>query len=127
MVDLENGLWRTINTVLAAHHLSFSREQTLEQYAVLEAEASVYRPYRTILKTVLPGFGVRLGFTPTTDQRHRFSDSFGDWPWFEDSAAALRSLQSKYKLAIVSNVDDDLFAGTVEQPGIRFDWVVTAW
>ncbi len=33
---------------------------------------------------------------------------------------------SRYRLAIVSNVDDDLFAGSAERLGVDFDEVVTA-
>lgn len=128
IVDWETGLWHAISPVLAAHHLTLTQEQTLEQYAQLEAraEAGAYRPYRIVLKAVLEGFGVRFGFTPTAEQLDRFSASVGAWPPFSDSADALRTLQTRYKLAIVSNVDDDLFAGTAEQLGVPFDWVITA-
>jgi hypothetical protein len=39
---------------------------------------------------------------------------------------ALCKLQDHFRLAIVSNVDDDLFAGTQPQPGVNFDQVITA-
>ena len=35
-------------------------------------------------------------------------------------------MQARYRLGIISNVDDDLFAGTADLLGIDFDWVVTA-
>lgn len=128
IIDWETGLWRAINPILAAHHVNLTQEQTLERYAELEAraEAGAYRPYRAILKTVLDGFGARFGFTPTAEQRDRFSASVGLWPPFPDAAAALHTLQRKYRLAIVSNVDDDLFAGTAAQLGVLFEWVITA-
>ena len=39
---------------------------------------------------------------------------------------ALRALQSRFKLAVISNVDDDLFAGTAKTLDVDFDAVVTA-
>jgi 2-haloacid dehalogenase len=39
---------------------------------------------------------------------------------------ALRQLKSRFRLAILSNVDDDLFAGTRSQLGVDFDAVITA-
>jgi 2-haloacid dehalogenase len=39
---------------------------------------------------------------------------------------ALRQLRSRFRLAIVSNVDDDLFAATRPQLGVEFDQIVTA-
>ena len=38
----------------------------------------------------------------------------------------MRALHSRYRLAIVSNVDDDLFAATALRLGVAFDWIVTA-
>ena len=40
--------------------------------------------------------------------------------------AALRELNSRYRLAIVSNVDDDLFAATLPKLGVEFDQIITA-
>src|SRR5262249_52355411 len=49
-----------------------------------------------------------------------------DWPAFSDSALALQALHTKYKLAIISNIDDDLFAMSAPRLGIQFDWLITA-
>jgi len=70
--------------------------------------------------------GERLGFTPTTDEKDSFAASVADWPAFDDTTAALRRLKTKYRLAIVSNIDDDLFERSAEKLGVEFDWVVTA-
>jgi 2-haloacid dehalogenase len=39
---------------------------------------------------------------------------------------ALERLQSKFKLAVISNVDDDLFASTAPKLKVKFDHVITA-
>jgi len=49
-----------------------------------------------------------------------------DWPAFPDSAAALQALHKKFRLAIVSNIDDDLFAHSAQRLQVRFDWIITA-
>jgi 2-haloacid dehalogenase len=38
----------------------------------------------------------------------------------------LQRLKTKYQLAIISNTDDDLFAGTARKLAIDFDHVITA-
>jgi 2-haloacid dehalogenase len=38
----------------------------------------------------------------------------------------LRALKSRYRLAVISNVDDDLFASTAPKLGVAFDHVITA-
>jgi 2-haloacid dehalogenase len=39
---------------------------------------------------------------------------------------ALKRLKSKYKLAIISNIDDDLFAHSERHLQVPFDFVITA-
>jgi len=56
----------------------------------------------------------------------RFAGSVVDWPAFPDSVHSLHALSSRYRLAIVSNVDDDLFAGSAARLGVTFDEIVTA-
>jgi 2-haloacid dehalogenase len=48
------------------------------------------------------------------------------WPAFPDSSPALQALQEKYKLAIISNIDDDLFTFSARKLQVQFDWVITA-
>jgi 2-haloacid dehalogenase len=40
--------------------------------------------------------------------------------------AALRELHKRYKLVVISNIDDDLFAETRKHLGVEFDGVITA-
>ena len=53
-------------------------------------------------------------------------DTLPEWPIFPDVTAALNKLKARYKLAVISNVDDDLFAKTAEALNVEFDAVVTA-
>jgi 2-haloacid dehalogenase len=49
-----------------------------------------------------------------------------DWPAFPDSAAALERLAGRFRLGVVTNCDDDLFAASNAKLAVEFDWVVTA-
>src|SRR4029079_8998467 len=48
------------------------------------------------------------------------------WPAFPDSAAALAGLHERFKLGVITNCDDDLFAASQQRLDIECDWVVTA-
>jgi 2-haloacid dehalogenase len=50
----------------------------------------------------------------------------GDWPAFADSADALARLHERFRLGVITNCDDDLFARSNERLGVTFDWVITA-
>ncbi|MCI4355030.1 MAG: HAD hydrolase-like protein [Thermoplasmata archaeon] len=52
--------------------------------------------------------------------------SVADWPAFRDSAAALARLKTRFRLGVLTNCDDDLFAASNRRLGVAFDWIVTA-
>jgi 2-haloacid dehalogenase len=128
LIDWESGIPRALNPLLSAHDIQLSDKDILEIYAKLEteAEAGDFMNYKSILRTVLEGFGRKFGFVPDADELDYFAISVRDWPPFSDSAEALHVLKKRYKLAIISNVDDDLFEFSRKQLQIEFDWIVTA-
>ncbi len=128
LIDWETGLWDALRPVFRRHDVAATRESALERFGSLEAEAEKppYRDYKTVLREVLSGLGRQADFEPSPAEREAFARSVGEWPAFADTAAALRVLHQRYRLAIVSNVDDDLFAATAPRLGETFDWVVTA-
>jgi 2-haloacid dehalogenase len=75
---------------------------------------------------VVRGFGERLGFSPTTAEVRSLPESLANWQPFSDTVEALRKLKSRHQLAVISNVDDDLFAATARKLGVAFDQVITA-
>ena len=70
--------------------------------------------------------GNELGFECTGPELDCLVDTLPNWPVFPDVVDGLRSLKERYKLAVISNVDDDLFAGTAKGLGVGFDAVITA-
>ena len=57
-------------------------------------------------------FGDELRFTPTARRSALAPASLSTWKPWPDTVAALRQLKTRFRLAILSNVDDDLFALT---------------
>jgi 2-haloacid dehalogenase len=128
LIDWESGLWAALSPIFANHGVTVSLDSALELHGELESEAErgVYRDYKAVLRMVLEGLGSRLGFAPTPTELERFALSVKDWPAFPDSPSALRALKTKCKLAIISNIDDDLFAFSAQRLQVPFDWVITA-
>ncbi len=128
LIDWETGILETLRPIFAAHRIDAAPDRVLELYGELESEVErgEYREYKTVLRLVLEGLGARFGFVPTPEELHRFSTSVKDWPPFPDSSPALQALHRKYRLAIISNIDDDLFAFSAERLQVPFDWIITA-
>lgn len=128
LIDWEAGILAGLQPILRQHGVTLDDERLLETYAEFEAaaERGPYQTYRTILAVSLDGIGARFGFTPSAAERAEFAGSVEAWPAFPDSAAALADLQRHFQLAILSNIDDDLFALSNRRLGVTFDYIITA-
>lgn len=128
LIDWETGILAALQPVLRRHQVHIPDDQLLELYARLEsaAEAGPYRAYTEILAMVVDGLGQRLGFSPNSSDVAALATSVGDWPAFPDSADALAALKRHFKLGIISNIDDALFAVSSRKLGVDFDWIITA-
>ena len=128
LIDWETGLVRAFAPVLAAHGVTAADEDVLARYARHEAaaEAGPYLTYREVVARGLDGVAEELGFTPTPAERKAFGAAVADWPAFADSAAALARLATRFRLGVITNCDDDLFAASNAKLGVAFDWIVTA-
>lgn len=128
LVAWEDGIFSALRPILAAHGKRAPDAAILELYGELEAAAErpPFRRYRDVLASVVHGFGERFGFTPSEAEVRSLPDSLKNWLPFPDTIEALRQLKTRYQLAIISNVDDDLFAATQSRLGVTFDQVITA-
>ncbi len=128
LIDWESGLMRYIQPLLESHDAHAVPSFLLDFYGRTEArlQAGAYRPYREILEGVLIALGDRLGLRPSDEALANFPDSVGEWLPFPDTIPALKALGPHFQLAVISNIDDDLFDLTQAQLGINFDHVVTA-
>lgn len=128
LIDWESGILTPIKTILSNHNINIIDQQTLELFAQRESiqEANHYLKYREILKKVVQDFGEKLNFVPTDTELNALAESIQDWQPFSDTVEALKALKKRYKLTILSNIDDDLFADTAKKLEVEFDWIITA-
>ena len=128
LIDWETGIFSALRPILVAHKITVTDFALLQLYSELELEAEQgeFQLYREVLQSVVRGFGERLGFTPSESEVRSLPGSLAHWQPFPDTVAALRQLKRRYQLAIISNVDDDLFAATTPKLEVAFDHVITA-
>lgn len=127
LIDWATGISRALQPILRGHDVRLDDDELFRRYARFERdiESGEYVPYRTVLRRVVRRFGNQYGFTPTNAELERFAGSVGDWPPFDDTNAALGRLDEHFRLAVVSNVDDDLFLETARHLAVDFDEVIT--
>jgi len=129
LIDWETGILRSLESWRRRHHLELTDDGLLELYGTTEIVEEQARPaalYPEILRAVLMTMGQELHVEATSDEAEAFSRSVPDWPVFSDSPDALAYLKRHFKLAILSNVDRESFAGSNRRLGVEFDLIVTA-
>lgn len=128
LVDWETGIGEAFSRQAAAEGLRLDRKRVMEAYLEVEpvVQAGEYRPYREVLRETAIGVAERLGWRLEPGRAGFLAESLPDWPVFPDTRPALRRLAGRFKLAILSNIDADLLAATLDGLGVRFDWTVTA-
>ena len=128
LIDWEAGILGAMHPILDAHGKKIDDGTLLALYAEFEQrfEQSPYRPYREVLESVVRQFGAELGFTPLDEEAQSLPNSLGTWQPWPDTVDSLRRIKTRFRLAIVSNIDDDLFAGTRPKLEVEFDDVITA-
>ncbi len=128
LVDWETGILTALRVVLAAHGAHPDAKSILEDYAEFEAtaEGGDFRGYTSVLHAVVREFGAKYAFIPTPGELEALSRSLPQWKPFEDTVDALNRLKRRYRLAVLSNVDDHLFVHTARQLQVDLDEVVTA-
>jgi 2-haloacid dehalogenase len=128
LIDWESGILPVLRAVLANYGQSLPDAAILELYGEFEAEAESgpYQSYRKVLESVVRAFADRFHFQASSSEIHSLHESVHSWLPFPDTVPALRELQRRYKLTVISNIDDDLFAETRKHLGVEFDGVITA-
>ena len=128
LIDWEAGILAGLRATLEPHGLRPPDDELLERYAAIEAEleAGPYQPYRDVLGRALQGVASGYGIDATPAEIEAFGGSVGAWPAFPDSSAALARLGQRFRLGVLTNCDDDLFAASARRLGVDFEWVVTA-
>ncbi|HYX68708.1 MAG TPA: haloacid dehalogenase type II [Terriglobales bacterium] len=128
LIDWESGMLGALRSLLAAHGKPLDDGAILALYSELEPaiQQESYRPYRQVLEEVVRALGRRLGFAPSEAECRSLPDSLRNWLPFPDTVAALRALQGRFRLGVISNIDDDLFAMTARHLEVPLDLLVTA-
>jgi 2-haloalkanoic acid dehalogenase type II len=129
LIDWESGLRAAFAEAAAADGVALDPVALAAAYAGLEpaVEAESYRSYRDVLAETGRRAAASLGWQLSDEHARRIAEGLPTWPPFPDTNAALERLAGAgYALGILSNVDDDLLAGTLRRLTVPFEILVTA-
>jgi 2-haloacid dehalogenase len=127
LIDVRGGSRAAFARILAdagAEHLDPLDVWDRWEAANIRRYWEPYRPYKTICRDSLAETFTRLGVRGDPSLIRHYFEAYPSFPRFADVDAVLDRLGREHRLALVSNVDDDLLA--VTRLDRRFDLVCTA-
>jgi 2-haloalkanoic acid dehalogenase type II len=130
LIDWETGIraaFKQSLTDLGLGPLEEARVFDLYEQEERRIEAlQPYRSYRTVLSEAASAAARRFGKNVPEKLSGLLAEQLPTWAPFPDTNPALEKLARKYRLGILSNVDNDLLEGTLQHFTVPFDLVVTA-
>jgi 2-haloalkanoic acid dehalogenase type II len=129
LIDWETGIVDALQPWAERSGVAAGRDQLLAAFARHETSRQQENPetrYPDVLELVFADIAHDFGVKPTRADAYAFGESVQHWPAFDDSADALKRLQTRYRLGVISNVDRASFVMSEAKLGVSFDLQVTA-
>lgn len=125
LIDWERGILNALKPWVS----QFGERSVLSGFSAVEPDvehAHPTWPYRDIVSEVYRQMAEEFSVAASKTDAFAFAVSVGTWPPFDDTVAALRRLKQRFRLYILSNVDEVSISGTLAQLETPFDGVYTA-
>lgn len=127
LINWESGILGYLRPLLKSKGLAVTDDEILNLYSEFEPRRQQpYQNYREVLAAVVRDLASHYGVAVDAKEANGLAESVRDWEPFADTVPALEKLKSRYKLAVLSNIDDGLFAFTSPKLGVELEVVVTA-
>jgi 2-haloacid dehalogenase len=128
LIDWEQGILTAVAPLFLRSGVRSAPSDILRSFVAHEAriESLPWRPYREVLQAVLLGMAADFNCAIPSSEASLLGNSLPHWPPFFDTVDGLQRLSKKFRLVILSNTDDALFAETQKRLAVRFDEVITA-
>src|SRR5437868_8904337 len=128
LIDWEGGVWDAFEAEANRDGFTIERDQVVNLFLEVQKEiqAGSYELYAEVLRRTAVRIAKELGWPLERSRSGFLPDSVQRWKPFRETNAQLAKLAKKYKLGLLSNIDDKLLGQTRRQIPIDFDLVVTA-
>lgn len=128
LIDWESGILTALARIREEARLPETDDELLEHFALIESSAQQgdFKPYREILRKVMRNMAGHFQVTLERYGEDTLATSIMYWKPFPDTVEALTFLKERFKLGVISNIDDTLFAHSARHLRVPFDWVITS-
>jgi 2-haloacid dehalogenase len=128
LIDRDTGVYEAFAAEAARDGVELDRAQLLPlvREVAREIEGGSYELYAEVLRRTAIEVAKRLDWDLEPSRSGFLPDSIQRWKPFRETNPQLAKLAKKYKLGLLSNIDDKLLGQTRRHIPFDFDLVVTA-
>ena len=128
LIDWETGIYEAFAKEAARDDFEIDRNVLLPLFHEIsqEIEGGSYELYAEVLRRTAIEIAKRLEWDLEPSRSGFLPDSVQRWKPFKETNIQLQKLAKKYKLGLLSNIDDKLLGQTRRHMPLDFDLVVTA-
>jgi 2-haloacid dehalogenase len=128
LIDWETGIYEAFAKEAARDGVEIDRNVVIPLFHEVsrEIEGGSYELYAEVLRRSAIEIAERIGWNLEPSRSGFLPDSVQRWLPFKETNPVLAKMAKKYKLGLLSNIDDKLLGQTRRHIPIDFDLVVTA-
>src|SRR5271169_3065240 len=128
LIDWETGIYDAFSKEAARDGVEIDRNVLIPMFQEIsrEIEGGSYELYAEVLRRTAIEIAKRMEWPLEPSRSGFLPDSVQRWMPFKETAAQLQKLSKKYKIGLISNIDDKLLGQTRRHIPLDFDLVVTA-
>ncbi|MBA2764095.1 MAG: HAD-IA family hydrolase [Thermoleophilaceae bacterium] len=128
LIDWESGVFEAYEKEAARDGFTVNRDVLIPLFIDIqhEIQGGSYELYAEVLRRTAVRSAKEMGWDLEPSRSGFLPDSVPRWPPFRETNAQMERLRKKYKIGILSNIDDKLLGATRRHFRTDLDLVVTA-
>ena len=119
---------KVLDSIVEARSLEITSDVLLKKWEEMDIlnVQQPYKSYKEIMALSLKQAFEVLRLPYFSEDGEALVHSLESWKPFPDVKSSLDLLRTKFRLGVISNIDNDLFENSLRQLGTAFDFVLTA-
>ena len=128
LIDWETGVYEAFKAEAERDGFTIERDELIPLFYEVQKQiqAGSYELYAEVLRRTAVQIAKRLAWPLEPSRAGFLPDSVQRWKPFKETNTVLAKIAKKYKIGLISNIDDKLLGQTRRHIPLDFDLVVTA-
>ncbi len=128
LIDWETGIWEAFEQEASKDGFTLDRNELIPLFHKVQREiqAGSYELYAEVLRRTAVRIARELGWPLEPSRSGFLPESLARWKPFKETSTQLARFEKRFKVGLISNIDDKLLGLTRRHLTTDFDLVVTA-